>query len=237
MIQCQFLNKVLKTGDVSPIILNNFTEDYFKSLLMKILETGDVPDNYLCSAIQRDGRGNIAPQTIILPTVAMLAKKKSKNDPSTIIEVFMKLLEKYIEDTKDALLERFEWSASQSPQSAKFMYQNNTMKGYVPEEGIRSALKHGTLAIGQLGLAECLQILVGCDHTEEKGMNLAIQIESFFKQKCDEYKEKVYYVEPTKEAIIKEMRSSLEEKYQRPLSDDELTEIQNYVNSVHQQRI
>lgn len=215
----------------------NFTEDYFKSLLMKILETGDVPDNYLCSAIQRDGRGNIAPQTIILPTVAMLAKKKSKNDPSTIIEVFMKLLEKYIEDTKDALLERFEWIASQSPQSAKFMYQNNTMKGYVPEEGIRSALKHGTLAIGQLGLAECLQILVGCDHTEERGMNLAIQIESFFKQKCDEYKEQVYYVEPTKEAVIKEMRLSLEEKYQRPLSDDELTEIQNYVNSVPQQRI
>lgn len=215
----------------------NFTEDYFKSLLMKILETGDVPDNYLCSAIQRDGRGNIAPQTIILPTVAMLAKKKSKNDPSTLIEVFMKLLEKYIEDTKDALLERFEWIASQSPQSAKFMYQNNTMKGYVPEEGIRSALKHGTLAIGQLGLAECLQILVGCDHTEERGMNLAIQIESFFKQKCDEYKEKVYYVEPTKEAIIKEMRLSLEKQYQRPLSDEELIEIQNYVNSVHQQRI
>ena len=170
----------------------NFTEDYFKSLLMKILETGDIPDNYLCSAIQRDGRGKIAPQTIILPTVAMLAKKKSKNDPSTIIEVFMKLLEKYIEDTKDALLERFEWIASQSPQSAKFMYQNNTMKGYVPEEGIRSALKHGTLAIGQLGLAECLQILIGCDHTEERGMNLAIQIESFFKQKCDEYKDKYH---------------------------------------------
>lgn len=170
----------------------NFTEDYFKDLLMKILETGDIPDNYLCSAIQRDGRGNIAPQTIILPTVAMLAKKKSKNDPSTIVEVFMKLLDKYTEDTKDALLERFEWIASQSPQSAKFMYQNNTMKGYVPEEGIRSALKHGTLAIGQLGLAECLQILVGCDHTEEKGMNLAIQIESFFKQKCDEYKEKYH---------------------------------------------
>ena len=170
----------------------NFTKEYFLDLLTKILETGDIPDSYLCSAVQRDGRGNIAPQTIILPTVAMMAKKKSKSDPSTIIEVFMKLLEKYIEDTKDALLERFEWIASQSPQSAKFMYQNNTMKGYIPEEGIRSALKHGTLAIGQLGLAECLQILVGCDHTEERGMNLAIQIESFFKQKCDEYKEKYH---------------------------------------------
>lgn len=170
----------------------NFTKEYFFDLLMKILETGDIPDNYLCSAMQRDGRGNIAPQTIILPTVAMLAKKKSKSDPSTTVEVFMKLLEKYIEDTKDALLERFEWIASQSPNSAKFMYQNNTMKGYIPEEGIRSALKHGTLAIGQLGLAECLQILVGCDHTEEKGMNLAIQIETLFKEKCDSYKEKYH---------------------------------------------
>lgn len=170
----------------------NFTKEYFLDLLTKILETGDIPDNYLCSAMQRDGRGNIAPQTIILPTVAMMAKKKSKSDPSTTVEVFMKLLERYIEDTKDALLERFEWIASQSPNSAKFMYQNNTMKGYIPEEGIRSALKHGTLAIGQLGLAECLQILVGCDHTEEKGMNLAIQIETLFKEKCDSYKEKYH---------------------------------------------
>jgi len=215
----------------------NFSKEYFLDLLTKILETGDVPDSYLCSAMQRDGRGNIAPQTIILPTVAMLAKKKSKSDPDAVVDVFMKLLEKYIDETKDALIERFEWIASQSPNSAKFMYQNNTMKGYVPEEGIRSALKHGTLAIGQLGLAECLQILIGCDHTEEKGMNLAIRIETLFKEKCDAYKEQVHYAEPTKEAIIKEMRLSLEEKYRRPLSDNELTEIQNYVNSVPQQRI
>lgn len=64
------------------------------------------------------------------------------------------------------------------------------MAGYVPEEGIRSALKHGTLAIGQLGLAETLQILIGTDHTTEKGMELAKQIESLFKTKCAEFKEK-----------------------------------------------
>jgi ribonucleoside-triphosphate reductase len=79
------------------------------------------------------------------------------------------------------------------------MYENGLMAGYVPEEGIRSALKHGTLAIGQLGLAETLQILVGCDHTEEKGMELAKKIEQMFKDKCAEFKEKdklnfgVYY--------------------------------------------
>ena len=36
------------------------------------------------------------------------------------------------------------------------MYENGTMSGYVPKEGIKSALLHGTLVIGQLGLAETL---------------------------------------------------------------------------------
>jgi ribonucleoside-triphosphate reductase len=73
------------------------------------------------------------------------------------------------------------------------------MEGYIPEEGIRSALKHGTLAIGQLGLAETLQILIGTDQTTEKGMKLAKRIEQLFKDRCAEFKEEyklnfgVYY--------------------------------------------
>jgi ribonucleoside-triphosphate reductase len=79
------------------------------------------------------------------------------------------------------------------------MYENNVMAGYIPEEGIRSALKHGTLVIGQLGLAETLQILIGCDHTEERGMELAKRIEQLFKDRCAEFKKEyrlnfgVYY--------------------------------------------
>jgi ribonucleoside-triphosphate reductase len=69
------------------------------------------------------------------------------------------------------------------------MYENGLMAGYVPEEGIRSALKHGTLALGQLGLAECLQILIGADHTSEKGMSVAKEIEQLFKTRCAEFKE------------------------------------------------
>ena len=68
------------------------------------------------------------------------------------------------------------------------MYENGIMYGYKPEEGIKSALKHGTLAIGQLGLAETLQILIGCDHTKKKGMDLAIRIETLFRDKCAKYK-------------------------------------------------
>ena len=79
------------------------------------------------------------------------------------------------------------------------MWENNTMAGYIPEEGIRSALKHGTLALGQLGLAETLQILIGKDHTTNEGMELAKEIEGLFKEKISGYKEQyklnfgVYY--------------------------------------------
>jgi len=111
----------------------------------------------------------------------------------------MKLLDRKIHEAGAMLLERFEWICSQSPDSAKFMYENGLMAGYIPEEGIRSALKHGTLALGQLGLAETLQILIGCDHTTQEGMELAKRIEHLFKERCAEFKKKyglnfgVYY--------------------------------------------
>ena len=143
----------------------------------------------------KDGRGNICPVTIIMPTLAMQAKTSSVDlidggnwDNYLDVEDFIKLLDKKIHEAKDMLLERFEWICSQNPKSAKFMYENGVMAGYDGKD-IRSALKHGTLAIGQLGLAETLQILVGCDHTEERGMELAKRIEELFKQRCAEFKE------------------------------------------------
>ena len=150
----------------------------------------------------KDGRGNICPVTIILPTIAMEAKELWQvdvNNEDTLEDTFMFLLDKAINDAKDMLIERFEWICSQNPKSAKFMYENGLMAGYKPEEGIRSALKHGTLAIGQLGLAEALQILINCDHTEPKGMELAKRIEELYKTKCADFKEQyklnfgVYY--------------------------------------------
>lgn len=143
----------------------------------------------------KDGRGNICPVTIIMPTLAMQSWQK-EGEP---IENFMQLLDTKIHEAKDMLIERFEWICSQSPDAAKFMYENGVMAGYVPEEGIRSALKHGTIVIGQLGLAETLQILIGCDHTTENGMELAKRIEQLFKDRCVEFKQKyklnfgVYY--------------------------------------------
>ena len=143
----------------------------------------------------KDGRGNICPVTIILPTLAMMAMENPKfinRNGQTIkedlVETFMQLLDEKIHEAKDTLIERFEWICSQSPDSAKFMYENNVMAGYIPEQGIRSALRHGTLAVGQLGLAEALQILIGKDHTTEEGMKLAKRIEQLFKDRCAQFK-------------------------------------------------
>ena len=142
----------------------------------------------------KDGRGNICPVTIIMPTLAMEAKEAAEAaypDADTV-ECFMYFLDTKIHEARDMLLERFEWICSQSPDSAKFMYENNVMYGYVPEEGIRSALKHGTIVIGQIGLAETLQILIGCDHTKPEGMKLAKRIEQLFKTRCAEFKEQYH---------------------------------------------
>jgi ribonucleoside-triphosphate reductase len=144
---------------------------------------------------QKDGRGNICPVTIIMPTLAMLARSnvaqeyEISGEEIDIVEEFMSILDLKIHEAKDMLLERFEWICSQSPKAAKFMYENGLMAGYVPEEGIRSALKHGTIVIGQLGLAETLQILIGCDHTENRGMEVAKRIEQLFKDRCAQFKE------------------------------------------------
>lgn len=137
----------------------------------------------------KDGRGNICPVTVIMPTIAMkTVNSEPEWEDDTVIDQFMRRLDEAIVDAKDMLLERFEYICSQSAESAKFMYENGTMAGYIKEEGIRSALKHGTLAIGQLGMAETLQILVGCDHTESKGMKLAKRIEQLFKDRCAQFK-------------------------------------------------
>ncbi len=165
----------------------------------------------------KDGRGNICPVTIIMPTLAMEAKEKTISDGNfvfisngisksadeiyhqEIIDNFMTILDEAIHDAKDELIERFEHICAQSPSAAKFMWENHTMAGYIPEEGIRSAMKHGTLVIGQLGLAETLQILIGKDHTTKEGMGLAKHIEALFKKRCAEFKEQyklnfgVYY--------------------------------------------
>lgn len=150
----------------------------------------------------KDGRGNIAPITIIMPTLAMEALEEYENQVYELdadyhddevelrVNIFLEILDKAIHEAKDQLIERFEYICSQNPKSATFMYENGLMAGY-DGKNIRSALKHGTLAVGSIGLAETLQILIGTDHTTPEGMKVAKQIYGLFKKRCSEFKE--YY--------------------------------------------
>lgn len=155
----------------------------------------------------KDGRGNICPVTIIMPTLAMECKinfdadvkgHSSFNDRQILIDRFLYKLDQKIHEAKDMLIERFDYICSQPAASAKFMYENGLMAGY-DGKTTRSALRHGTLAVGQIGLAETLQILIGQDHTTSEGMELAKRIEQLFKDRCAEFKEEyklnfgVYY--------------------------------------------
>ena len=191
----------------------------------------------------KDGRGNICPVTIILPTLAMECKVNfekdveghhSFDDNQILIDRFFYKLDQKIQEAKDMLIERFEWICSQDPASARFMYENNVMAGYIPEEGIRSALKHGTLAVGQIGLAETLQILIGQDHTSSEGMKLAKEIEQLFKDRCAEFKQQYklnfgVYFTPAENLAYTAMKK-FQEKYGKieNISDKEF-----FTNSMH----
>ena len=186
---------------------------------------------------QKDGRGNICPVTIIMPTIAMEAKEMWCEDVAneeTLIDTFMNYLDIKIHEAKDMLLERFKYICSQDPASARFMYENGLMAGYKPEEGIRSALRHGTLALGQLGLAETLQILIGCDHTEDRGMELAKRIEQLFKDRCAEFKNEyslnfgVYY-SPAENLCFTAMKKFKEKYGEIPKVSDR----DYFTNSMH----
>lgn len=209
---------------------------YFSTMGCRTVNGADINAEPGTNPQTKDGRGNICPVTIILPTLAMEAKNICEEDNYAypIESVFLELLDEAIHDAKDMLIERFNWICSQSAESAKFMYENGTMLGYHPEEGIRSALKHGTLVIGQLGLAEALQILVGCDHTEAAGMEVAKRIEQLFKTRCAEFKQAehlnfgVYYT-PAENLCYTAMKKFKEKYGEIPnVSDREF-----FTNSIH----
>lgn len=157
----------------------NDPKTYFSTMGCRTANGFDINANPGVNPQTKDGRGNICPVTIIMPTLAMEAGKK--------VEIFIKLLDKKIHEAKDMLIERYNYIISQNPESGRFMYENNIMAGF-DGKTIESAMKHGTLAIGQLGLAETLRILIDKDQTTEEGMQLAKRIEQLFKDRCSEFK-------------------------------------------------
>ena len=119
----------------------------------------------------RKGRGNNVPNTIILPKLGIeygiCLGKRDKPD----LEGFKKAFEETLKLCEKALLERFSIMAKQSPESAPFMYQNGTIQDADKcDDNVYNSLKHNTLAIGYIGIAEMCQALFGKNHTQDRAV-------------------------------------------------------------------
>jgi len=119
----------------------------------------------------RVGRGNLVPDTMILPKLGIeygicLGKRETPD-----LDGFWSAFEDLLMLCEQGLLERFDIMVNQPPEAAPFMYQNGTMKD---SQSCRvsnyEALKHGTLAMGYIGIAEMCQALFGKNHAEDENV-------------------------------------------------------------------
>lgn len=120
----------------------------------------------------RQGRGNNVPNTIILPKLGIefgiCLGKRTEPD----LDGFWNAFEETLKLTEKGLLERFEIMIRQSPKSAPYMYDNNTIQDAREcKENVFNALKHNTLAIGYLGIAEMCQALFGKNHAQDEDVH------------------------------------------------------------------
>ena len=120
----------------------------------------------------RQGRGNNVPNTIILPKLGIeygiCLGERDKAD----LDGFWEALENALKLCEKGLLERYEIIKNQSPKAAPFMYQNHTMKGSRDcTDTVENAVKHNTLGIGLIGVAEMCVALFGKNHAEDKDVH------------------------------------------------------------------
>ena len=116
----------------------------------------------------RVGRGNLVPNTIILPKLGIEYGICLGERETADLDGFWSAFEDTLMLCEQGLLERFDIMVNQPPEAAPFMYENATIKDARKcHMSNYEALKHGTLAIGYLGIAEMCQALFGKNHAED----------------------------------------------------------------------
>ena len=138
------------------------------------------------------GRGNLSFTSINLPRLG-INHGIGKNE-KTDLDGFFKELGELMDTVKDQLLERFEVQCNKRLYNFPFLLEQGVWidsEKLKPTDRLRKVLKHGTLSIGFIGLAECLKALIGKHHGEsEEAQKLGLKIIGFMRKKCDEYSEK-----------------------------------------------
>lgn len=115
------------------------------------------------------GRGNNLPITIILPKLGIEFGTCLGERETPDLDGFKEKFEEVLSLTEHGLLERFNYMCKQSPSSAPFMYENGTIKDSDKcKSGVYESLRHNTLAIGYIGVAEMCQALFGVNHAHSE---------------------------------------------------------------------
>lgn len=137
------------------------------------------------------GRGNLSFTSINLPRLGI---KHGLVNGETDMDAFYAELGELMDLVKDQLLERFEIQCSRHIYNFPFLLGQGVWidsERLKPGDRLRKVLKHGTLTVGFIGLAECLKALTGKHHGEsEEAQKLGLEIIGFMRNKTDEYAQK-----------------------------------------------
>ncbi len=133
-----------------------------------------------------NGRGNLSFTSINLPRLAIRANGN--------LDFFFEELEKKLNLVIDQLKARFRIQAGKQVKNYPFLMGQGVWidsEKLGPEDTLEEVLKHGSLTVGFIGLAECLKALIGKHHGEsDEAQNLGLEIIGFMRKRMDEETQK-----------------------------------------------
>ncbi|MDP4153397.1 MAG: anaerobic ribonucleoside triphosphate reductase [Bacillota bacterium] len=133
-----------------------------------------------------NGRGNLSFTSVNLPRIAI----KSHGN----VEWFFEELDRKIDLIIGQLNERFKIQCQKKVKNFPFLMGQGIWldsEKLGPEDTIEEVLKHGTLSLGFIGLAECLKALIGSHHGESKeAQNLGLEIVGYMRKRLDDESKK-----------------------------------------------
>ncbi|HEY4537445.1 MAG TPA: anaerobic ribonucleoside triphosphate reductase, partial [Erysipelothrix sp.] len=176
-IDAPFNHQYYKEGDFE-------TEITYMGCRTRVMSDITDPENEVVT-----GRGNLSFTSINL--VRLGIQYGILNNEKADLDGFFAALEERMELVKEQLLDRYEIQCNKSISNFKFLLGQGVWKNSEKlklGDNLHEALKHGSLAFGFIGLAECLKALTGAHHGEsETAQELGLKIVSFMREKADAY--------------------------------------------------
>lgn len=209
------VNFITKCGDMISVTTDTFTHNYSKLdgknyVYSSEYLTGESydPDTEMATmgcrtmigydrhgmGYKKTGRGNVAPVTMILPKLGIeygicLGERKEAD-----VEGFFKAFDNLLDIAEKSLVDRFNYVCSQSIRAGWFMYDNDVIadgKKAVKSGKVYDAMKHGTLALGYIGIANTCYAMFGKYHHEDpEVMKFADRIIATIKKRADDASER-----------------------------------------------